>query len=256
MSTQAPVHSLKRRFIIWAHSTNLWASHVPKFPAWLYLLTISGVGLSILGLLMSSWSIALQIGVIALGIMLCLPMTYLAPTMKRRWQRRADVRQEILDTVSWRGDEKVLDVGCGGGMLLNGAAARLTTGTALGIDIWVDHGGGGNRQLLLDNAKAENVAERIQFEEVDARDMPYADESFDVVLSSWAIHHIIRSREDFEKVSKEMIRVLKPGGTITVLDTAHMIDALTMRMEAAGLDVEIRERPDAQKFVIGIKPVS
>src|SRR5262245_27306789 len=45
-------------------------------------------------------------------------------------------REQLLDRISWSGHEHVLDVGCGRGLLLNGAAKRLKTGSATGIDIW------------------------------------------------------------------------------------------------------------------------
>ena len=256
MIANKPVQKLKRQFLIRAHDTNLWASHLPHLPSWLYLLTIAGAGLLAFAIFAPALTIISATLIAVVGLLLCLPLIIMLPTMRKLWRRRADVRQEILDTVAWRGDEAVLDVGCGGGMLLNGAAKRLTSGTALGIDIWAEHGGGGSRDFLFENAQKEGVADRIQFEEVDARNMYFDDESFDVVLSSWAIHHIIRSREEFEKLSQEMIRVLKPGGTMTVLDTAHMIDALAIRLETAGLNVEIKNRTDGQKIIIGKKPVA
>ncbi len=45
-------------------------------------------------------------------------------------------RDRQLDGLKLRGDELVLDVGCGRGLLLIGAAKRLTTGKAVGVDIW------------------------------------------------------------------------------------------------------------------------
>src|SRR5213083_296191 len=45
-------------------------------------------------------------------------------------------RERLLDLISWTGRERVLDVGCGRGLMLIGAAKRLTTGSAVGIDIW------------------------------------------------------------------------------------------------------------------------
>src|SRR5215831_4239697 len=47
------------------------------------------------------------------------------------------IRDRMLSSIPWRGDEQVLDVGCGRGLLLVGAAQRLTTGKATGLDRWV-----------------------------------------------------------------------------------------------------------------------
>ena len=51
------------------------------------------------------------------------------------YMRRA-ARRRMLEAVNWRGDEQVLDVGCGNGFLLVEIAKRLTTGMATGIDVW------------------------------------------------------------------------------------------------------------------------
>src|SRR3954451_18095636 len=65
-------------------------------------------------------------------------------------------REWLLDLISWRGDETVLDVGCGLGVMLIGAAKRLTTGTAAGIDIWQTKDLSGNHpDGTLENARRE-----------------------------------------------------------------------------------------------------
>src|SRR5216683_6809807 len=56
------------------------------------------------------------------------------------------IRDWLLDQVPWRGDEVVLDVGCGRGLLLVGAAQRLTTGKAVGVDLWQGADLSGNRR--------------------------------------------------------------------------------------------------------------
>jgi arsenite methyltransferase len=45
-------------------------------------------------------------------------------------------RENLLNLFQWSGDELVLDVGCGRGLMLVGAAKRLTSGRAIGIDLW------------------------------------------------------------------------------------------------------------------------
>jgi SAM-dependent methyltransferase len=245
---------VKRHFLIKAHNTELWASYFPQLPGWSYVMALAGAGLLVGSFVMiPSPALVSRILLALAGLLLCLPLAIMANFAAQTRRRRTAVRQQLLDAVSWRGDELVLDVGCGSGMLLNGAAARLTTGQALGIDIWVEHGGGGSYELLMKHARRENVADRIAFEEVDARQMTFDDASFDVVLSSWAIHHIIHSREEFDNVVQEMLRVLKPGGTIVVLDIAHMLDALAIRFEQAGLAFTLTDMPYEQKMIVGRK---
>ncbi len=77
-------------------------------------------------------------------------------------------REALLDRIAWRGDEQVLDVGCGRGLLLVGAARRLTTGKATGIDLWQAEDLSGNRpDAALANARAEGVADRVAVETGD-----------------------------------------------------------------------------------------
>ncbi len=46
-------------------------------------------------------------------------------------------RDWLIDLLNIQGNEYILDVGCGSGLLLIGAAKKLTTGKAIGIDIWL-----------------------------------------------------------------------------------------------------------------------
>ena len=132
------------------------------------------------------------------------------------------MRDRLLDLLPWRGDEKVLDVGCGRGLLLIGAAKRLTkAGKAIGVDIWRSEDLSDNGvQAVLDNAKAEGVDIRIKIETGDARKLPIADATIDTVLSSLAIHNI-PTREDRVQALSEIVRVLKPGGRLAILDILH-----------------------------------
>jgi arsenite methyltransferase len=95
---------------------------------------LAGLGmLAIAGSLV--FGVAGQGLLIWLGIVLLVPATYsLGMFCLMLWDSlvtKVRGRGAILDLVAWRGDEAVLDVGCGSGLLLVAAARRLTTGHAL-----------------------------------------------------------------------------------------------------------------------------
>ena len=115
----------------------------------------------------------------------------------------------------------MLDVGCGRGLLLVGAARRLSTGTATGVDIWQAEDLSGNRpSAALENARREGVADRVEVQTADMRKIPFPEATFDVVVSSAAIHNLY-SPADREKAIREIVRVLKPGGRALIDDIRH-----------------------------------
>lgn len=146
-------------------------------------------------------------------------------------------RDELLDRVAWRGDEHVLDVGCGRGLMLVGAAARVPRGRAIGIDVWQQEDLSGNRpEVPLRNAALEGVGDRVAVETVDMRKMPFADASFDVVVSRAAIHNLY-ARPDRAAAIGEVARVLKPGGRALIADIRHHGE-YAAAFGAGGCDVE------------------
>jgi len=131
-------------------------------------------------------------------------------------------RERLLRQIAWRGNEQILDIGCGRGLMLIGAAKYLTTGKAVGIDKWQAEDLSGNRpEATLENAKREGVAERVDVKTADMRDIPFADETFDVVVSKAAIHNIY-SADDRAKAISEIARVLKPQGIALISDIRHL----------------------------------
>jgi ubiquinone/menaquinone biosynthesis C-methylase UbiE len=133
-------------------------------------------------------------------------------------------RDRLLDAIEWRGDERVLDIGCGRGLLLIGAAHRLKTGKATGVDIWSNVDLSGNRpEVTLENARRAGVAERVEVMDANAQRLPFADASFDVIVSSLVLHNI-PGHEGRQQAVREIARVLKPGGSVSLLDLRHTRD--------------------------------
>jgi arsenite methyltransferase len=127
-------------------------------------------------------------------------------------------RDRMLDLVSWTGNEQVLDIGTGKGLLMIGAAKRLTTGKAIGIDIWnAEDLTGNNVQNAINNTIAEGVADKTQILNENAMDMSFADNSFDVILTNMTLHNIY-DKPGRKKACAEIARVLKPGGIAIVAD--------------------------------------
>jgi len=135
---------------------------------------------------------------------------------------KARERERFLDLLAWRGDERVLDVGCGLGLFLIGAAKRLASGRAVGIDKWQQEDLSNNHASgTLANARLEGVSEKVTVQTGDARQLPFCDASFDVVLSSMALHNIYDAGERSSAV-REIARVLQPGGRALIVDVRHV----------------------------------
>ena len=147
-------------------------------------------------------------------LMLLLLGYYLHGTLRAKFV----VWAGLLDQLHLRGDERILDLGCGRGAVLLMAAQHLTTGRAVGVDLWRSFDQSGNSlETTRRNAIAEGVADRVELHTANMTALPFADSSFDVVVSSLAIHNISR-RADREKAIEEAVRVLHPGGRLMIAD--------------------------------------
>ncbi|WP_405495914.1 class I SAM-dependent methyltransferase [Nocardia sp. NBC_00511] len=150
------------------------------------------------------------------------------------------VWNELLDELALRGDERVLDLGCGRGAVLLAAARRLPTGEAVGIDLWrsVDQSGNAE-EVTRRNAEAEGVSDRVELLTGDITALPFPDNSFDVVVSSLVIHNIGVPDARIAAVT-EALRVLKPGGRLRIADIQHTDEYETRVVELKATDVALR----------------
>lgn len=157
------------------------------------------------------------------------------------------IRRQLLDALPWRGDERVLDVGCGRGLLLVGVAQRLTTGKAIGVDVWAPGAISGNRpDAALQNAKLEGVADRVELKDGDARHLPFEDNAFDVVVSNFVLHEM-DARADRERMLHDIARVLKPGGHVALVDFVFTREAVRV-LHACGMNDARRMPIDSLYF--------
>jgi len=137
-----------------------------------------------------------------------------------KWLKQK-VCRALLDSRAWRGDEQVLDIGCGRGLVAIAAARRVPQGKVTGVDIWQEVDLGGNSpEAIRANAEAAGVADRLAVDTGDARALPYPDASFDVVASMTAIHNIPNA-EGRRAAIAEAWRVTMPGGQILIFDIRH-----------------------------------
>jgi SAM-dependent methyltransferase len=128
-----------------------------------------------------------------------------------------EVWAKILDGLRLRGDETVLDLGCGRGAVLLSVAKLLPRGRAIGVDIWRADQTDNSAQNTWDNAALEGVADRVEVRTADITDLPFDDNSVDVVVSSLVVHNITRNADRAKAIS-EAARVLRPGGRLVLAD--------------------------------------
>jgi len=148
-------------------------------------------------------------------------------------------RDMMLGLIHWRGDEQVLDVGCGRGLLLAGAARHLTTGHATGIDVWSNKDMGGNSAAAtMRNLEIEDITSRCTIVGIPAQEMSFSDASFDVVVSNLCLHNIedVTTRR---RALEQIARVLRPGGTALISDY-KLTGEYASVLQASGLVVEKR----------------
>jgi ubiquinone/menaquinone biosynthesis C-methylase UbiE len=145
-------------------------------------------------------------------------------------------RERILSLAMLRGDETVLDVGTGAGLLLVGAAKQLPRGRVVGIDLWASKDLSNNEAATtMRNAAIEGVVDRVEVQTGDARELTFPDATFDRAVSLLCIHNI-EDKADQSRACREIARVLRPGGLAVIGDYVPT-HAYARAFEDAGMRV-------------------
>ncbi len=162
-------------------------------------------------------------------------------------------RDRMLALHAWQGNEYVLDVGTGRGLLMIGAAKHLSSGRATGIDIWRKQDlSGNNDHAARLNIVAEGVDDRCTLRSMPAQQMDFGANQFNVVLSNLCLHNISR-REDRLLACGEVVRVLRPGGVAIISDFRHTAEYASA-FKLYGCDVVFAER-DAWSWLTTFPPL-
>ena len=149
--------------------------------------------------------------------------------------REREFRDRLVTLAKVAPGDAVLDVGCGTGSLAVAAKRRAgAQGTVWGVDASAE---------MIDRArlKASKRGLEIGFEIARAESLPFPDASFDVVMSTLMMHHL--PRQVRELFAGEVLRVLRPGGRVLVVDFEKPVNkrgGLLSRMHRHG-HVPLRE---------------
>lgn len=137
---------------------------------------------------------------------------WLIDTFAFRGQWR-QLRQKTLALAQLQPGEQVLDVGCGTGQLLLDVARLVgRRGLVAGVDP-------GTAQIARARAKAARRGLPIKFQIGVIEQLPFPDQTFDVVFSTLMMHHLPAPLK--RQGLAEIARVIKPGGRLVVADFTH-----------------------------------
>ncbi|MBU1670970.1 MAG: class I SAM-dependent methyltransferase [Actinobacteria bacterium] len=161
---------------------------------------------------------------------------------------------KVLDLADLLPGESLLDCGCGPGHLPLAALERIgSEGKASGIDA---------SPKMIERAK-QNASRRgveVDFRLAAMEDLPFEDETFDVVTTTLVLHHL--PPDVLEDTMAEMVRVLTPGGRLLAVDFALATQRLRLmlhfshHLSSGALDQALRLMEDAGLEEIETGPVS
>lgn len=117
------------------------------------------------------------------------------------------LNRRVAEALAPRGGERILDVGCGTGLLTAEVARRMATGEVIGIDA---------SRPMIDVATRKRSSPICRYELAVAEELPFDDGTFDAAVSALFFHHVPLDTK--RRSAAEMVRVVRPGGRVVVAD--------------------------------------
>jgi ubiquinone/menaquinone biosynthesis C-methylase UbiE len=126
-------------------------------------------------------------------------------------------KQQLVEQAAPEPGQRILDIGCGTGTLVLRVETAQPDAEVVGLDADPE---------ILEQArtKAEAAGARARFDQGFSTELPYEDESFDVVLSTLFFHHLTGA--DKRRTAGEIARVLRPRGELHIADYGRPQDPL------------------------------
>ncbi|MFX1521630.1 MAG: methyltransferase domain-containing protein [Promethearchaeota archaeon] len=129
---------------------------------------------------------------------------------RSQYPDQKQVNHALKEILSPKAGERLLDAGCGGGVLSRLVAPNLAPGGYItGIDIFPEI-----IKLASEYARRENLTSLIRFEMGDAENLSYTDGYFDGAFAARLLLHVNNPQE----VVRELTRVVRPGGRVVLMD--------------------------------------
>ena len=124
--------------------------------------------------------------------------------------KQAEYDHKIISLLELKEDDRILDLGCGTGVLTRMIADRLNPEKG-GLSMGIDAAAG-----MIGIARKKREAPACRFEIAAAEDLPFEDASFDSIVSSLFFHHVPLDLK--KKALSEAFRVIRPGGKLIIAD--------------------------------------
>ena len=146
---------------------------------------------------------------------------------------RISIAKNVIAGLKITGEEQILDVATGRGIFAIEAAKKLSVGRVTAIDLWEGANSAkvvyhhkfsqptGNKiENAIKNAEIEDVSEKIRFMNMDANNLEFDSDSFDIVICGYVISHLWKFSGN---ILKNIKKVIKNKGKFVIID--NVIDS-------------------------------